>query len=135
MAFTSPLPTPLTYLPFKHLGLPFAFSMPSLPCAANARRATFLLMLIFFVFFNTGCGGTPEYPVDEASGNSVSQTSNASYAADQMNSLSSSFTVNPTDNFNGFNPEDWNRQQSWVECNCGNNRPAEPQIMTWNPNT
>jgi hypothetical protein len=95
MLFTSALLTPLTYSSFKHLDLPFALSMPSLPSATNARRATFLLMLIFFVFSNTGCGGTPDYPVDNASGNSSSQTSNASSAADQMKSLSSSFTVNP----------------------------------------
>jgi hypothetical protein len=135
MPFTSALLTQLTYLSFKHLGLLLAFRMPSLSSATNARSATFLLMLIFFAFSNTGCGGTPDYPVDDAAGNSYSQTSNASYTAAQMKSLSSSFTVTPTDNFNGFNPEDWNSQQSWVECNCGNNKPTEPQIMTWNPNT
>ncbi|MDQ9171619.1 hypothetical protein Q8A64_14485 [Oxalobacteraceae bacterium R-40] len=134
MSFTSALPTKPTYSCFKNLGLPFAFRMPILLSATNAKSKTFLLMLIFSVFFNTGCGGTPDHAVDDSSGNHYSQTSNASYAA-EIKSAASSFTVNPAENFNGFNPEVWNSQQSWVECNCGNNKPAEPQIMTWNPNT
>ena len=90
---------------------------------------------MFSALFNTGCGGTPDGPADEASGSSYSQTSEATYAAGVTKSAASSFTVNPTENFNGFNPEDWNNQQSWVECNCGNTQGKEPQIMTWNPNT
>jgi hypothetical protein len=135
MPFTSALSTQLTYSSFKHLDLPLAFSVQTLLSATSAKSIASLLTLIFSVFLITGCGGTPDNPVDDVAGDQYSQTSATSYKEAQLKSAASSFTVNPTENFNGFNPEDWNSQQSWVECNCGNNQNKEPQIMTWNPNT
>jgi hypothetical protein len=80
-----------------------------------------------------GCGGSSDYPMEDAPDNTYTQAPDTRYAASATVSSASSFTVNPTENFNGFNPEDWNNQQSWVECNCGNNEAIEPRIMSWNP--
>ncbi len=91
-----------------------------------ANRKASLLGIVFAGFFATGCGGTPEHPTDDAA-NNTSQKASSSYAAHGA-SVGSSFTVNPTEDFNGFNPDVWNSQQSWVECNCGNGSFAEPKI-------
>lgn len=98
------------------------------------KNGPYLSALVFAAYFTTGCGGTPGHSMEDISGNGYSQTSNVSHSTAKTDSVASSFTVNPTDDFNGFNPERWNSQQSWTECNCGNNKSVEPRIMTWNPN-
>jgi hypothetical protein len=96
----------------------------------------------------TGCGGTPEAYIGKSVGAGHSQTSGtsnqptyygtgnqpdlSSYPAASAGSLASSFTLNSTENFKGFNSEIWNDDKSWYECNCGNNQPKSPKTMPWN---
>jgi hypothetical protein len=96
-------------------------------------REAVLSVLVFSAVLSTGCGGSSDHAAESAAGNEYSQNSNAAVVAAGNGSIASSFTVNPTKDFEGFNHEEWNTQQSWMECNCGNNKPLEPQIMTWNP--
>ncbi len=127
-------PTPSNHLSIQSFALERLPLLPGRFFANVANHRASLSALVLAVFFTAGCGGTPDHHPEEAANNAGQQVSNAAYAAAPA-SMSSSFTLNSTENFNGFNPEEWNNQQSWVECNCGNNKATPPQIMTWNPNT
>lgn len=115
-----------------------------------ALRKCHLVLAFFFVMaLLAGCGGVPEGYVDEsveadstqASGNvdqqnnygSANQAVVASQAAINAGAITSSFTLNSTQDFRGFNPEIWNDKKSWYECNCGNDLPELPRKMPWNP--
>lgn len=140
MPFTFVFPPQSNYSSSKNQALKAESLATSLFAGIGTNRRTYLSGLVCAIFLVTGCGGTPDYPVEDGSGSAYSQASDGAYAATTTRSnpssaaSASSFTVNSTENFNGFNPEDWNNQQSWVECNCGNNQTVEPRIMTWNPN-
>lgn len=104
---------------------------------------------VFAVILLTGCGGIPEGYVDadtlEAYAESVVvtkqranngiavQPNSPSRPAINAGAISSSFTLNPTENFKGFNHEMWNGQKSLYECSCGDNVREHPRTMPWNP--
>lgn len=44
-----------------------------------------------------------------------------------------SFTLNSSTQFKGFNPQVWNDHKSWYECDCGRKSQAQPSTMPWNP--
>lgn len=108
-----------------------------------------VLASVFVMAFLTGCGGVPEGYVAEpaetgstqASGNvqqqndyeAAKQAVLASQAAINAGAITSSFTLNSTQDFRGFNPEIWNDKKSWYECNCGDDMPELPRKMPWNP--
>jgi hypothetical protein len=112
--------------------------------STNCRPSVaFLLSTVIAMTLLTGCGGGSENYSGNSVGTEYSQTSGtadqqsyygtANYpAAASTGSLASSFTLNPTENFQGFNPEIWNDHKSWYECNCGNNQLASPKTMPWN---
>lgn len=135
MSFIYSLPIQAICPFFTSQGRETGLRRPARFLKSRTANVPALSALLLSAVFTAGCGGTPDHPADAAAGDQYLQTANASHAPARSASAASasSFTVNPTENFNGFNPEVWNSQQSWVECNCGNNKPAEPQIMTWNP--
>lgn len=45
-----------------------------------------------------------------------------------------SFTLNPTAQFKGFNHQIWNDNRSWYECDCGDKPRPLPKTMPWNTN-
>lgn len=112
------------------------------------RSMVFSLSLPLIVLILPGCGGTSGDYTDAAIGmhsqmleeedhrnnlTNGNQPVRPAHSSAHGPSIASSFTMEPMDNFRGFNPEIWNKQQAWTECNCGNSRPLAPEIMTWNP--
>jgi hypothetical protein len=114
----------------------------------NRHLSAHSLPHIIVITFLTGCGGVPEGYTGEPTGNeppqafhilnqqnvngTTGQQALSEKAATSSGSLASSFTLNPTENFKGFNPEIWNDQKSWYECNCGYSRSEMPKRTPWN---
>lgn len=45
---------------------------------------------------------------------------------------SSSFTVNSSKDFKGFNPGIWDDRHAWYECDCGSTPRPLPKNVPWN---
>jgi|GEM_PF-3206132 len=90
----------------------------------------------------TACGGSSG-PYTAATGGQNTQTAALSgmQAANMQTSTQSdpssgadpsSFTVNSSKNFKGFNPGIWNDQHAWYECDCGSTPRPVPNNVPWN---
>ncbi|HCY64229.1 MAG TPA: hypothetical protein DHV59_15690 [Oxalobacteraceae bacterium] len=86
----------------------------------------------------SGCGGGVEavgtaqeaalQPVLYSGGAATAMGSSTSAHAD-----TESFTLQPATEFKGFNPEVWNDNKAWYECDCGKHSQPQPRKMEWNP--
>jgi hypothetical protein len=101
---------------------------------------TVALMTVCAMFSLTGCGGgsLEEYGQDTSSVNTQSHANTVNQpVGDARANMASradtgSFTLNPTSQFNGFNPGIWNDAKSWDECDCGDQSKPLPKTMPWN---
>lgn len=100
-------------------------TMPTLHACLLSRA--WVATCVAFVL--SGCGGSvPVSDMEQAPRlHQVRATGGA------MHADTKSFTLNPTSQFKGFNPETWNDDKSWYECECGDNPRRAPRTMQWNP--
>lgn len=120
--------------------------MKNISCI-DLHAVTLALGSACLTFALTGCGGTaPEDYSAQFEGmettqtgqnaaskppvysGTASQAGTAIYRAD-----TSSFTLNPTEQFSGFNSDSWNGNKAWYECDCGDTPRGAPDTMPWNP--
>jgi hypothetical protein len=94
----------------------------------------------------TACGGTPGPEANTPAQTADVQQSAVSAKAAAPDGASastpgpanvqgadpSSFTMNSSSDFKGFNPGLWNDHRSWYECDCGNDPHPLPRTMPWN---
>lgn len=98
------------------------------------QRAWAILASACTIALVSGCGGGVE-PIAIAQEAGL-QAAQYSLPADKQPAhvTADSITVNPTKEFNGFNPELWNDRKAWYECDCGRHpQPQQAKVMTWNP--
>jgi hypothetical protein len=119
----------------------------SFPSSTRDIRTWSVISMTALLMMGCGGGGSIEKTEDKpvmASAQTVETqkvaygpikpASNAKRSGSKAKVASSSFTVNPTENFSGFNPDVWNSRSSWTECNCSNTQSGPPpKIVTWNP--